>query len=72
MNGHPGIRFKWVIYERLARSHRPGRWEYKQDTVPAAAVESWIDVMRNHGIKSIICLLNDDQLKLYADACQRA
>jgi protein-tyrosine phosphatase len=57
---------KWVVEGILAGSHRPGYGGESGTHVPAAAVDDWITDLRNLGIRSIICLLHDDQLSLYS------
>lgn len=56
---------EWVIPGQLARSHRPGRTAEGDVQADAAAVEAWIERARLEGIRSIICLLGQDQLALY-------
>ena len=57
----------WEIDGNLARSGRPGYlWELDVP-VPRNAVDAWISEIRGFGIRSIICLLADDQLSLYAE-----
>ena len=60
---------EWVIEGQLARCHRPGRRHpsYGSGPVPIKIVEEWVGKVRNLGIRSIICLLRDCQLKLYAE-----
>lgn len=53
---------KWVVENQLARSSRPG---YPAKQVDQDIVDSWIEDVRAEGIRSIICLLNDDQLPYY-------
>jgi protein tyrosine phosphatase (PTP) superfamily phosphohydrolase (DUF442 family) len=50
----------------LARSSRPG---YTPDgrPVPKSVVDVWTADARAHGIASIICLLAEEHLRLYAD-----
>ena len=54
---------KWIISEQLAGNHRPG---YAAHSVRQDEVDAYIGELRQHGIKSIICLLADDQLAYYA------
>ena len=55
----------WVMENNLARGQRPGYSGERGRSVPAAEVEAWIKDVRAFGIKSIVCLLSDDQLPLY-------
>ena len=55
----------WVLPNVLARGQRPGYSIERGRQVPVADVEVWIANVRHFGIKSIICLLSDDQLPLY-------
>jgi hypothetical protein len=55
----------WVIEDNLARGQRPGYSGERGRMVPHAEVDAWIAETRVFGIRSIICLLADDQLHLY-------
>jgi len=55
----------WVIPQMLARSSRPGYSGEKGRLVSSAEVDAWVAEVRTVGIKSIVCLLADDQLPLY-------
>ncbi len=55
----------WALAGRLAVSARPGYAPGAEGTVPPDAVERWIAEARAAGVRSIICLLGDDQLPLY-------
>src|SRR5262245_35806393 len=56
----------WVVDDQLARGKRPGyRGEQGRD-VTRREVDAWLQEIKNAGIRSIICLLGDDQLILYA------
>jgi protein-tyrosine phosphatase len=57
--------FTWVIHDKLARGRRPGYSGERGRSVPCAEVDAWMLEARTFGIKSIICLLSDDQLPLY-------
>lgn len=62
-----GFMFHWVIEEQLARGKRPGYGGGRRAQVPRADVDKWIDEAKStYAIKSIICLLGQDQLDLYA------
>ena len=58
----------WIIEGQLAVSSRPGYVPGEERAVPLAAVEAWISETRGAGVRSVICLLGDDQLPLYAEA----
>ena len=53
---------KWVIKNELARASRPG---YPCESVSRKKVEDWISKTKQLGIKTILCLLDPDQLKYY-------
>lgn len=55
---------QWVINDSLARSARPG-YSRARGPVDLATVDAWIAGVRSVGIKSIICLLADEHLRLY-------
>lgn len=56
----------WVIPQSLARSSRPGHSGERGRSVPISEVDTWLAELRALGIKSIVCLLADDQLPLYS------
>lgn len=49
----------------LLRSSRPGYGLGKTKPVPEDVVACWIAEAREHGVVSIICLLDDQHLSLY-------
>ena len=55
----------WVIGKNLARSNRPG-YSSEGREVSTDTVDAWLIDVRKMGIKSIICLLGNDQLVLYS------
>ncbi len=55
----------WVIENELARGQRPGYSGEHATRVAQAQVDRWLSEARDFGIKSIICLLADDQLRVY-------
>jgi len=55
---------EWVIPQHLARSSRPGYFLGK-GAVGRDTVDTWLSEVCDAGIKSIICLLSDEHLKLY-------
>jgi hypothetical protein len=56
---------EWVVADTLARGRRPGY--FKGHSVPKTDVDTWLGTVRTFGVKSIICLLGDDQLLYYGD-----
>lgn len=52
---------EWVIEDFLARSCRPGYSGVDAET-SQSEVDSWLGTLRRMGIKSILCLLADEQL----------
>jgi len=55
---------RWVVRNELAGSHRPG---YSGELVERPEVDRWIAEVKALGIRSIICLLADDQLSFYSE-----
>lgn len=58
--------FTWVIENKLARGQRPGYEGERGTHVATDQVDEWIEEVNALGVRSIICLLADDQLDLYA------
>jgi protein-tyrosine phosphatase len=56
----------WVIPQLLARTSRPGYSGGRNRLVLVMEVDEWVAEARAAGIKSIICLLADDQLPVYS------
>jgi protein tyrosine phosphatase (PTP) superfamily phosphohydrolase (DUF442 family) len=56
---------RWVVTNRYARGRRPGYRGHKQ--VHREKVDGWISEAKHLGIRSVICVLADDLLKLYSD-----
>lgn len=54
---------RWVVVDILARARRPGYGEGAP--VAESVVEAWCDEARELGIRSILCLLADEQLRFY-------
>jgi len=50
---------------RLYSSSRPGYDHGRNSTIAAEVVEDWIGAVKSNGVKSIVCLLNDQHLELY-------
>lgn len=56
---------EWVIPGKLARGRRPGYEGEKAVPVPRSSIDLWLSEVKGFGVRSIICLLGDDQLALY-------
>lgn len=54
-----------MIDGQLARGRRPGYTGEQGQPVSIADVDAWLEEAKRAGIRSIICLLADDQLQLY-------
>jgi hypothetical protein len=61
----------WVIEGNLARDRRPGYSGERGRVVPQAEVHAWVAETKAFGIRSIICLLAEDQLHLVPPASSR-
>jgi len=58
---------EWVIEGQLARGSRPGFDGSRQVPVSREKVQRWIDEAKaDFQIRSIICLISENQLELYA------
>jgi protein tyrosine/serine phosphatase len=57
--------FRWAIKRQLARGRRPGVERKRGSQVPKAVVDAWIKEAKSRGIRSIICLLDERQLRFY-------
>ena len=58
--------FSWVIENKLARGPRPRYGKKWARQVPQSAVDKWIrKAKRDYGIRSVICLLDQNSLKFY-------
>jgi hypothetical protein len=58
--------FGWAIKGQLARGRRPGVERKRGSQVPKSVVDAWITEGKEaYGIRSIICLLDEKQLKFY-------
>ena len=55
----------WVVQSVLARSRRPGYGGESGGMVDREDVDLWLDEARHKGVRSILCLLADDQLAYY-------
>jgi protein tyrosine phosphatase len=56
----------WVIPHQLARASRPGYVGGLREQVAPTSIDRWVDDVKNARICSIICLLADEHLSLYA------
>lgn len=56
---------KWVVEGELARSSRPG---YDATDVAQSTVDAWVAEAKAMGVRTILCLLADEQLKYYERA----
>ncbi len=54
------------IPDLLFATSRPGYDYGRNARVEVEVVQGWIEAAKSHGVKSIICLLNEQHLKLYA------
>lgn len=55
----------WVIEGVIATSPRPGYRPGPEHSVAREAVDAWAANAHEFGIRSIICLISDDQFYLY-------
>src|ERR1700688_1874746 len=58
-------KLRWSITGQLARGRRPGVERKRGSLVPKAVVDAWIKEAKKAGIRSIICLLDERQLRFY-------
>jgi protein-tyrosine phosphatase len=58
---------EWVVRDKLARGRRPGYTGENPTPVVRASVDLWLTEVKEFGVRSVICLLADDQLMLYDD-----
>ena len=56
--------FRWVIKQHLARGRRPAVVG-KRGQVAKSVVNAWIREAKAQGIRSVICLLDERQLRRY-------
>jgi protein tyrosine phosphatase (PTP) superfamily phosphohydrolase (DUF442 family) len=58
----------WVLEGVIATSPRPGFAPGPELTVHDHVVDAWIEDARRFGIRSVMCLIGNDQLWLYRKA----
>jgi len=58
-------KLRWSITGQLARGRRPGVERKRGSLVPKAVVDAWIKEAKEAGIRSVICLLDERQLRFY-------
>jgi protein-tyrosine phosphatase len=59
--------FRWVLKEKLAGGPRPRSSKQPLAQVSKSIVDRWIEKTKSqHRIQSVICLLDEQQLRLYA------
>lgn len=58
----------WVVEGVIATNSRPGYRPGPETRVPLEHVEQWIEETLEFGVRSVMCLLSDDQLPLYRPA----
>jgi protein tyrosine/serine phosphatase len=56
-----------VFAGKLLRASRPGYPRGKDCPVPEKAVLEWVEQVRESSVASILCLLDDRHLSMYAD-----
>jgi protein-tyrosine phosphatase len=56
-----------VLPGQLYRSARPGYDRGRPTPVGNGKIQTWIEAAQSAGIKSIVCLLSDEHLRLYPD-----
>jgi protein-tyrosine phosphatase len=57
-----------VLPGQLYRSARPGYDRGRPTPVGNGEIQTWIEAAQSAGVKSIICLLSDEHLRLYPDS----
>jgi protein-tyrosine phosphatase len=59
--------FRWVIKDQLVAGPRPRMKKKPTSQVPRQTVDAWLHKAKtDFGVRSIICLLDRNQLRLYA------
>ena len=59
--------FRWVIEGALAGGPRPKVRNKPLSQVSRSIVDEWIKKAKRNGIRSVICLLDESQLRLYGN-----
>jgi protein tyrosine phosphatase len=57
--------FRWVIQQQLVRGRRPGIEGERGSQVAKSVVDNWIKEAKALGIRSVIVLLDERQLRFY-------
>ena len=57
--------YRWAIEGALARGPRPRVRNKPLSQVSRSIVDKWIKTAKVNGIRSVICLLDESQLRLY-------
>ena len=57
--------FRWVIEQQLARGRRPGVERKRGGQVAKCVVDNWIKEAKEQGVRSVIVLLDERQLRFY-------
>jgi hypothetical protein len=57
--------FRWVTQQQLARGRRPGIEGERGSQVSKSVVDNWIKEAKEQGVRSIIVLLDERQLRFY-------
>jgi hypothetical protein len=56
---------RWAIPGKLACGRRPGIGGKRYSQVKKSVVKAWIKETRARGVRSIVCLLHENELRLY-------
>jgi protein tyrosine phosphatase len=57
--------FRWVIKQQLARGRRPGVERKRGSQIAKSVVDNWIKEAKEQGVRSVIVLLDERQLRFY-------
>ena len=57
--------FGWVIEGQLAKGRRPGVEGRRGAQVPKSVVDAWVTKAKAQGIRSVVCILDERQLRFY-------
>ena len=58
---------RWSTKQQLARGRRPGVEGKRGRQVRKSTVDTWIQEVKAHGIRSIVVLLDERQLRFYQE-----